>query len=148
MYSCHRLYLKLCVLFKIIHSLCFSNIVISANSPYSHNTRHLTLARPFARTSSFFSSFLLDTIRHWNNLPESVVSSTTYTILKKRLSILINCWQIYFLFTGYIFYISLYVLFAVSHTQCINYYRKKLTQRLCMMFLPLTACQHGSDDAL
>ena len=83
-------YLKLCILFKIIHNLCFSNIVISTNSPYSHNTRHLTLAQPFARTSSFFSSFFLDTIRHWNNRPESVVLSTT-TIFKKRLSILINC---------------------------------------------------------
>ena len=70
---------------SLLHLFVFSNIVISTNSLYSHNSRHLIPTQPFALTNTFFhfSSFLLDTSRHCNNLPKPIVSSTSYDFFKK-----------------------------------------------------------------
>ena len=69
-----RLHLKLCHLFKIVHGLChFPPEVLVANNNITHSPRSLILQQPFSRTNAFYHSFIPDTIRTWNNLPEYVV---------------------------------------------------------------------------
>ena len=81
-----RLYLKLCHLFKVIHGLCyFPPDVITPRSNPSHFSRDYTLQQPFARTNSFYSSFIPDSIRKWNQLPEDIVCVPTYEKFKKSL---------------------------------------------------------------
>ena len=85
-----RLYLKLCHLFKIVHGLCNfpSDVVVPKSNP-SHISRSYTLHQPFARTSSFYSSFIPDSIRRWNYLPEDIVCAPTYARFKTSLRIFI-----------------------------------------------------------
>ena len=85
-----RLYLKLCHLFKIVHGLCFfpSDIVVPKSNP-SHFTRPFMLQQPFARTNSLYSSFIPDTIRRWNHLPEVVVCASNYINFKTCLRVFI-----------------------------------------------------------
>ena len=69
-----RLHLKLCHLFKIVYGLCyFPPEAIVANNNLTHSSRSLMLQQPFSRTNAFYHSFLPDTIRTWNNLPEYIV---------------------------------------------------------------------------
>ena len=68
------LHLKLCHLFKIVYGLCyFPPEAIVANNNLTHSSRSLMLQQPFSRTNAFYHSFLPDTIRTWNNLPEYIV---------------------------------------------------------------------------
>ena len=67
LHNCH-LYFKLCTLYKIVQKLIYFPVDIlrlrsnlSASVPLLH--------QPFARTNSFFSSFVLSSVSLWNNLP-------------------------------------------------------------------------------
>ena len=66
-----RLYLKICHLYKIIHELCyFSPDINIPNTTLTHSTRSLILNHYFARTNSFYNSFIPSSVRLWNLLPE------------------------------------------------------------------------------
>ena len=83
-----RLYLKLCHLFKIVHGLCyFPPDVVVPRTNLSHFSRSYTLQQPFARTNSFYSSFIPDSIRRWNYLPEDVVCIPSYANFKRSLRV-------------------------------------------------------------
>ena len=73
-----RVQLKLCHLFKIVHDLCFfPNGIVTLRETAHHNSRSihpLTIQQPFARTQSYFQSFVPHTSSLWNSLPYEVVS--------------------------------------------------------------------------
>ena len=76
--STRRLYLRLSLLFKIIHeSYHFpSNIFIPMSSTL-HYTKPYMYRQPFAHTNSFFHSFVPHTISDWNALPSYVTNTTS-----------------------------------------------------------------------
>ena len=78
-----RIYLRLCQIFKIVNNLCFfPPDVIVPKTTLSHSARLCMLQQPFARTSSFYYSFVPDSIRRWNCLPEELVLLPTYDSFK------------------------------------------------------------------
>ena len=73
-----RLYLKLCHIYKIINNLChFPTNAISLSTNRSHRSRSFQLNQPFARTNSYYNSFLPHAIFHWNSLPNPVLCATS-----------------------------------------------------------------------
>ena len=81
-----RLYLKLCHLFKIVNGLCYfpSGVIVPRHNP-SHAMRPLMLEQPFARTNCFQHSFIPDSVRKWNYLPDYVVCAANYPNFKHSL---------------------------------------------------------------
>ena len=79
-----RLHLKLSHLYKIVHHQSFfPNGVVSLreHSVAQHNScsvHSLTLQSHFARTQSYYHSFVPHTITIWNTLPYEVTSCTTF----------------------------------------------------------------------
>jgi hypothetical protein len=76
-----RVELKLGLLFKIIHNLCFFpdgslNYHHGRSGRISHSQQ---LAIPFAHTNSYFYSFFPHTFSSWNMLDESCISTSSYT---------------------------------------------------------------------
>ena len=69
---------SLCMLFKIVHGLCFcpADFVISKQNYSGRTNRHLLLHQPFARTKAYQYSFVPRTVNQWNLLPEPVVLSS------------------------------------------------------------------------
>ena len=83
-----RLYLKLCQLFKIVHNLChYPPGTVALRTTPSHATRSLMLQQPFTRTNSLFHSFVPESIRKWNNLPNYVVQSPNLNSFKSSLRV-------------------------------------------------------------
>ena len=83
-----RLYLKLCHLFKIVRGLCyFPPDIVVPRFNHSHFSRSYLLQQPFARTNSFYSSFIPDSIRKWNFLPEDIVCAPTYCHFNRSLKV-------------------------------------------------------------
>ena len=85
-----RLYFKLCTLYKIVHKLIYFPVDIlplrsnlSAPVPLLH--------QPFARTNSFFSSFVLSSISLWNNLPHEALTADSIHSFKSSLCPLFFC---------------------------------------------------------
>ena len=82
-----RLQTELCTLYKIIYNLCyFENgiFTLSTTCTLSHHTHHnLVLNRPFARTNSYFYSFVPHTISIWNNLDSSLVCASLSSFQNK-----------------------------------------------------------------
>ena len=71
--SDRRVHLKTCVLYKIVHQLSyFPPDVVLPQTTRSYSSTCLTLKQPFARTNSFFYSFIPNSISHWNSLPNEV----------------------------------------------------------------------------
>jgi len=85
-----RNYLKLIMLYKILHEVPISLTPLSS-STRGHSQLFIT---PFARTETYLHSFLLSTITLWNSLPSSLFnyiltySKMTYIL---TFSLLINC---------------------------------------------------------
>ena len=89
--SNRRLFLKLCTIFRVLHGLCyFPQNVFSARETRSHVCRPLMLTHPFARTNSYFYSFVPHSILQWNNLPEHVISSSSIHSFKESLMHYLN----------------------------------------------------------
>ena len=67
---------SLCMLFKIVHGLCFfpPNIITTRPNHSQRTNRQLLLQQPFAGTNAYFHSFVPHTVHAWNLLPESVVN--------------------------------------------------------------------------
>ena len=83
-----RLHLKLGLLFKIIHRLCyFPNIPeFRTNIPDLRSRHPLQLEPPFAHSNAYKFSFFLHTIAAWNSLSNECVTSPTYKTFMKQLS--------------------------------------------------------------
>ena len=80
---------RLCHLFKIVHKLIYfpTNVIVPREEPF-YNLRSFNnscLYQPFARTDSFYYSFVPYTVSLWNKLPETIVSSTTLHTFKRLL---------------------------------------------------------------
>ena len=73
--ECRRLETRLCLLYKIIYKLCyFDDGIFTPSTSLTHHALHnIVLNRPFARTKSYFYSFVPHTISLWNNLDSSFV---------------------------------------------------------------------------
>ena len=83
-----RLYLKLCHLFKIINNLCyFPPRSIVPKTTRTYTSRSLMLQQPFCRTTSYYNSFIPDSVRTWNYLPEEVVMASSLNAFKKSLRV-------------------------------------------------------------
>ena len=84
-----RLHLKLGLMFKIIHRLCYfpSFPEIRDNLPNLRATHSLQLVPPFARTNTYKNLFFPQTISVWNSLPNDYVTSSTYSSFMKQLNI-------------------------------------------------------------
>ena len=83
--------LRKCTIFRVLHGLCyFPQNVFSARETRSHVCRPLMLTHPFARTNSYFYSFVPHSILQWNNLPEHVISSSSIHSFKESLMHYLN----------------------------------------------------------
>ena len=81
-----RLYLKMWHLYKIIHGLCyFSPDINIPNTTLTHSTRSLILNHYFARTNSFYNSFIPNSVCLCNLLPEYSISTPNLTLCKQSL---------------------------------------------------------------
>ena len=81
-----RIYLKLCLLYKITHGLCHfpTGIFTPRQIPHNFRMNSFQLYQPFARTKAFQFSFVPHTISLWNSLHTEQVagsySELSYTI--------------------------------------------------------------------
>ena len=75
-----RLHLKLGLMFKIIHHLCyFPSIPAFQNNISNLKGSHLSQLDPsFARTNAYKFSFFPHTMLVWNSLSDECVTSTSY----------------------------------------------------------------------
>ena len=82
--SQRRLYLDLSTMYKIVH-----NIIVFPSGIFCERVgrtpRSLSFYRPYARTNYFYNSFVPRTVCAWNNLPASIVSSSSPSLFKSRL---------------------------------------------------------------
>ena len=87
-----RLELKLSHLFKIIHNLVYfpSNVIVHRERPHYHfrSSHDYYLSHPFARTNSYYYSFIPHTISIWNKV---VVSLPSVNSFKTHVRIVIIC---------------------------------------------------------
>ena len=72
-----RIHLKLGLLYKIIHGLCYFPDEVFIFGPNLHSTtmNPLTLHQPFAHTNAFYYSFVPHTVSLWNSLSYSQVAA-------------------------------------------------------------------------
>ena len=75
----HRLYLKLCTLYKIIHGCFYFPPNASICSPSRNNASLPLLYQPLAHTSAFQSSFVLSSVSVWNHLPHEALTAHSIT---------------------------------------------------------------------
>ena len=76
-----RLELKLGILFKLVHNLCFfpeGSWSYHPNCRNSRNSHSLQLSRPLAHTNSYMYSFFPHTVSNWNMLDNKTVTCTSY----------------------------------------------------------------------
>ena len=73
-----RLQSCMCILYKIVHGLCyFPPDIISQRPSFSQRSdRQFLLHQPFACTNAFHSSFVPHATNLWNTLPEELVTSS------------------------------------------------------------------------
>ena len=85
--ECQRLETRLCLLYKIIYKLCYFNqSTFTVSTSLSHHAPHnLVLNHPFARTNSYFHSFVPQSIFYWNALDSSIVCATSVNAFYKYL---------------------------------------------------------------
>ena len=77
---------RLCLLFKIINSICYFNSnVFNFCNTRTYHSHSLSLIPPFSRTNSYFHSFVPNTVYMWNMLDMSVVSAPSLHHFKSLL---------------------------------------------------------------
>ena len=89
-----RYQLQLCLFYKMIHCYASANLDPfsshqSSFRPHTRSLRSLQFQSSIPRTDIFKFSFFPRVIRHWNNLPEEVISSINLTDFKSSLNKLI-----------------------------------------------------------
>ena len=80
--SDHRLYLNLCMMYKIIHNLIYFPVGVFVPRVTTANQLYV---QPFARTNAYYYSFVPSTCSVWNSLPSSVTQCSTLTSFKSSL---------------------------------------------------------------
>ena len=83
----HRLELKLGLLFKIIHNLCYFPDIPEPRGGH-HNLRAshpLQLKLPLAHTNAYHHSFSPHTMSAWNSLDNPFITSNNFTAFMKHL---------------------------------------------------------------
>ena len=82
-----RLHLKLGLLFKILHRLCYipSVPVIRNNMPSLSISHSLQVDPPFTHTNAFKYSFFIHTMSAWNSLSNESVTSSSYSSFMRQL---------------------------------------------------------------
>ena len=87
--ECRRLETRLSLLYKIINKLCyFDETTFTVSTSLSHHAPHnLVLNRPFARTNSYFYSFVPQTMFHWNKLDSSIVCASSVHAFNRYLHV-------------------------------------------------------------
>ncbi len=82
-----RIHLKLGLLYKIIHNLCYFPDDIFEFRPtpryVSRNVNPMALKQPFARTNAFYYSFVPYTTSLWNSLSYSQVTAPSLSSFKR-----------------------------------------------------------------
>ena len=76
-----RLELKLGLLFKMLHKMCYfpeDSFTALRNYCPRRNAHCLQLSVPFAHTNSYMYSFFPHAMNHWNSLDTSCVMATSY----------------------------------------------------------------------
>ena len=83
-----RLHLKLGLLFKIVHGLCYyPDVPPFRVQPYSYRSNHsYQLVCPTAHTNAYHFSFFPHTISNWNALDCGTVSTSKYSSFMRLLS--------------------------------------------------------------
>ena len=76
-----RLYFKLCTLYKVVYDLIYfpSHVLSPMYKPAQ------LLHQPFARTNSFFSSFVPSSVSVWNNLPYNALTADSICSFKSSI---------------------------------------------------------------
>ena len=81
-----RLHLKLGLMFKIIHNLCYYPDTPSFRDNFHSRAAHAFQFRlPFAHTNSYYFSYFPHTMSVWNSLDNECVASSTYTSFMNHL---------------------------------------------------------------
>ena len=82
-----RLHLKLGLMFKIIHRLCYFPSIPARRSNISNlrASHSFQLDPPFARTNAYKFSFFPHTMAVWNSLNNDCVTSASYSTFMKQL---------------------------------------------------------------
>ena len=78
----HRLYLRLCTLYNIIHGYFYFPPSVFVSKVCRHNPSLPLLYQPFAHTNAFQSSFALSTVSVWNHLPHDALTAHSTTSFK------------------------------------------------------------------
>ena len=83
----HRLHLKLGLMFKIIHNLCYFPSIPAFRStcPGLRSSHPLQFDPPLAHTNAYKFSFFPHTMSFWNSLSSECVTSTSYPRFMKQL---------------------------------------------------------------
>ena len=80
---------RLCQLYKILNSLCYSDLcVFSVYTGRSYHSHPLSLKPLFCRTNSFSHSFVPSTIHLWNCLDVSLCYESSFVSFKRNLTYL------------------------------------------------------------
>ena len=78
----HRLYLRLCTHYKIIHGYFYFPPSVFVSKVCRHNPSLPLLYQPFAHTNTFQSSFALSTVSVLNHLPHDALTAHSITSFK------------------------------------------------------------------
>ncbi len=79
-----RTHLKLCLLYKIVHNLCYTQEFFPIGIIfYNSRMNSLSLYQPFARTNAFYFSYVPHTISLWNSLDSNHVSAQSISEFKR-----------------------------------------------------------------
>ena len=120
--------LKLGLLFKTVHNLCFftDGLWEFRNCRSGRTSHSQQLSIPFAHTNSYFYSFFPHTSSNWNMLNETCISSQSYSSFMHTL----RHWFSYIIVSICIsFYLGAHMFsalyYCVSCAFCIKYYRQK-----------------------
>ena len=104
----------------------------------THSPRPLILQKLFSQTNAFYHSFIPDTIRTWDNLPENIVCMCSKSELL-QLHPFFN--QLIFamclLLIVFVFYCFQYLFFTQLRVNCNCYSRVHLTISLLLFVYPL-----------
>ena len=82
-----RQYFKLLVTFKFLKGFLYfpGGFFVLRLTPNLRTSHCLQLIQPFARSSSFYNSFFVQSVCLWNSLPGATVSSNSISTFKTKI---------------------------------------------------------------
>ena len=137
-----RLQLKLALLYKIVHGMCyFPPDILCPRTNYSVRTNHsLVIDQPYARTNAYFYSFVPHTISTWNSLHQIHVTAPSVSAFKYYFNYNYQVMLIYCYSTHILIYIvigahSVSSCYCVSFAQHKCFIDKKKTKKKTVLLL-------------